>query len=212
MDAISAISQRISEIHSLIGAVAPSSVATASSAAAASTATTASAALALLGSSASSASFEELLTAATSQTGTLTAASTQLNADGVPVALAGYGNGRIPAEALSPITGSSQRMWGPAAEQLNRLMADASADGVTIGVTDGYRDYDTQVSLAASKGLYSQGGLAAEPGTSQHGWGLAADLSLDSTALAWMREHAADYGFVEAVPRESWHWEFQPGA
>lgn len=81
---------------------------------------------------------------------------------------------------------------------------------MTIGVTDGYRTYDSQVQLVQEKGLYSQGGLAAAPGTSEHGWGMAADLSLNSSALAWMREHAAEYGFAETTPRESWHWSYHP--
>ena len=39
-----------------------------------------------------------------------------------------------------------------------------------------------------------------------------ADLKLDSTALAWMRENAADYGFYATAPRESWHWAYSPGS
>ena len=146
-------------------------------------------------------------------TGTTSAAATstgRLNADGVPADLAAYGNGHIPESALAPITGSSERMWAPAAGSLNRLIADAKADGVTIGVTDGYRSYDAQVSLVKTEGLYSQGGLAAAPGTSEHGWGMAADLKLNSTALTWMRANAGRYGFVESIPRESWHWSYHP--
>jgi hypothetical protein len=133
-----------------------------------------------------------------------------LNADGVPAVLAAYGNGRIPAAALAPVGGS--RMWEPAAQALTNLIAAAKADGVTIGVTEGYRPYEEQVTLAATKGLYSQGGLAAVPGTSEHGWGVAADLALDSAGLAWMRAHASAYGFRATVPRESWHWSYEPSA
>jgi D-alanyl-D-alanine carboxypeptidase len=80
---------------------------------------------------------------------------------------------------------------------------------VTIGVTDSYRSYDAQADVTQRKGLYSQGGLAAQPGTSQHGWGLALDLDLDSRAQAWMRANAARFGFVEDTPREPWHWAFK---
>ena len=55
----------------------------------------------------------------------------------------------------------------------------ARRDGVSIGVTDSYRSYGEQVDLARRKGLYSQGGLAAKPGTSDHGWGLSLDLDLE---------------------------------
>jgi hypothetical protein len=53
--------------------------------------------------------------------------------------------------------------------------------------------------------------LAAEPGTSNHGWGLAVDADVrDPALLAWIREHGPEFGWVEAVPREPWHWEFRP--
>lgn len=90
------------------------------------------------------------------------------------------------------------------------MIADAKRDGVTIGITDSYRPYEEQVDLARRKGLYSQGGLAAKPGTSEHGWGMATDLDLDAKAQAWMRKNADRYGFVENVPREPWHWAYKP--
>lgn len=139
-----------------------------------------------------------------------TTASTALTADGIPVALAAYGNGHVPASALEQVGTTGSSMWAPAAESLERLIAAAKADGITIGVTEGYRSYDEQVSLAKTKGLYSEGGLAAVPGTSEHGWGMAADLKLDSAGLAWMRAHASEYGFYATAPRESWHWGYKP--
>lgn len=132
-----------------------------------------------------------------------------LNGKGIPTDLAAYGNGRIPKTALAEVGGTGHRLWAPAAEQLTKLIADAKRDGVTIGITDSYRSYDEQVDLARRKGLYSQGGLAAKPGTSEHGWGMAADLDLNAKALSWMRANAEKYGFDENVPRESWHWAFK---
>jgi zinc D-Ala-D-Ala carboxypeptidase len=141
---------------------------------------------------------------------TQSTATYKLNSNGVPTDLAAYGNGRIPATALEQVGGTGHKLWAPAAESLTRLIADAKRDGVTIGITDSYRSYDEQVSLARRKGLYSQGGLAAKPGTSEHGWGMAADLDLNAKALSWMRTNAARYGFDENVPRESWHWAYKP--
>lgn len=127
-----------------------------------------------------------------------------------PAELKAFGNGRIPAAALTSIGHGSHRLYAPAARAFLQMEAAAKADGVTIGVTDTYRSYDAQVDLAKRKGLYSQGGLAATPGTSNHGWGLATDLDLDAKALAWMRQNAPDFGFVEDTPREPWHWTYRP--
>lgn len=133
----------------------------------------------------------------------------RINGDPLPAALAGYQNGRLPEAALTPVGDTGHRLFAPAAEQLERLLAAARADGVTIGITDSYRTYDTQVDLVRRKGLYSQGGLAATPGTSDHGWGMAVDLRLDDRAQAWMRANGAAFGFAEDTPREPWHWAFQ---
>jgi hypothetical protein len=136
--------------------------------------------------------------------------STKLNSNGVPMDLAAYGNGKIPASALRPVGNTGHKLWAPAADSLSALMADAKRAGVNIGITDSYRPYAEQVDLAKRKGLYSQGGLAAKPGTSDHGWGMAVDLDLDSKAQAWMRANAGKYGFVEDTPREPWHWAYTP--
>lgn len=205
MEAIAAIDQRLIEIQARIASFAPRTAALASASASTLTSSTT---LFPEGTS-----FADVMASLTQTSGTsLAAAATQLNAAGVPTSLAGYGNGKIPESALAPITGSSERMWAPAAQHLNDLLADAKKAGVNISITDGYRDYASQVHLADTKGLYSQGGLAAAPGTSEHGWGLAVDLGLDSNAQAWMQQHAKEYGFIDNVPRESWHWEFAPSA
>jgi D-alanyl-D-alanine carboxypeptidase len=133
-----------------------------------------------------------------------------LNSSGIPTDLAAYGNGKIPATALEKVGDTNHKLWATAAESLTRMMADAKKDGVQIGITDSYRPYAEQVDLAKRKGLYSQGGLAAKPGTSEHGWGMAADLDLNSKALSWMRANAGQYGFDANVPRESWHWAYKP--
>lgn len=116
-------------------------------------------------------------------------------------------NGRLPDTALTSI-GGSHKLTSSAANAFQQLRASALADGVEIGVTDSYRSYDSQVDVARRKGLYSQGGLAAKPGTSDHGLGLALDLDLNSSALTWMRSNAGKFGFVADTPRESWHWKF----
>lgn len=165
------------------------------------------------GSGTSATAFDLLLaqaTGATAAPGTTAASGNYaLNAAGVPSDLAVYGNGQVPTSALASVGTTGHRLWTPAASAFESLLAAAKSDGVEIGITDSYRSYDSQVDLAAWKGLYSEGGLAAKPGTSDHGWGLSLDLKLDPAALSWMRAHGASYGFAEDVPREPWHWTFQ---
>jgi len=134
---------------------------------------------------------------------------TARTAGGVPVELTKYGNGRIPEQALQRVGTTGHRLWGPAAASLEAMMRAARQQGVTIGITDSYRPFAEQVDLARRKGLYANGGLAAKPGTSDHGWGLAVDLDLDARAQAWMRQHAGQFGFAETTPREPWHWAYR---
>jgi zinc D-Ala-D-Ala carboxypeptidase len=129
----------------------------------------------------------------------------------VPPELAAYGNGRIPSNALVPIGQGGHRLYGPAAEAWKSAVDAAAAEGVSLRVTDSYRSYDQQVDLAARKGIYSEGGWAATPGTSNHGWGMAVDADVsDPATLTWIRANGWRFGFVEAVPREPWHWEYRP--
>lgn len=127
---------------------------------------------------------------------------------GAPAGLEAYANGQIPDHALTPIPGTTERMWAPAAHAFMRMREAAARDGVTLPVVDAYRPYEDQVRLAGELGLYSEGGLAAYPGTSQHGWGRAIDIETSDENVAWLRANAGSFGFVETVPREPWHWEF----
>lgn len=199
MDGIASITNRIAEIRGTLAAFSPPAVT------ATAVATTASA----FGTTSTSSTFATALASEVSR-GVATTSPGTLDSRGVPTELAVHGNGKIPREALSEIGSTGHRMWSPAARQYEALSAAAARDGVTIGITDSYRSYDSQVDLAERKGLYKNGGLAAVPGTSDHGWGRSLDLKLDSNALAWMRENGAAYGFREDVPRESWHWTYYP--
>jgi LAS superfamily LD-carboxypeptidase LdcB len=133
-----------------------------------------------------------------------------VNGKGIPTELVAYGNGKIPANALEKVGATGHKLWKPAAESLENMIEAAKKDGVKIGITDSYRSFEEQVDVARRKGLYSQGGLAAKPGTSDHGWGMAVDLDLNAKAQAWMRKHGEEYGFEEDTPREPWHWGFKP--
>ena len=214
MDAITSITSRISQIETQLAAVRSGAVR-----ASAGTATATATAPATSGSFASTyadalSSISPTTSLSSSTLGlsgsTVNTGASKLNSDGIPIELTKYGNGKIPSTALHPVGTTGHKLWAPAADSLTALMADAKRAGVNIGITDSYRSYAEQVDLAKRKGLYSQGGLAAKPGTSDHGWGLATDLDLDSRAQTWMRANAGKYGFVEDTPREPWHWAYKP--
>ncbi len=127
-----------------------------------------------------------------------------------------YRNGRIPSNALTDV-GGGHKMYGNAARAFTDMRAAARRDGVTIRLTDSYRTYAGQVDVARRKGIYGvrqpngRLGLAARPGTSNHGLGSAVDVNLPASpgAGAWLKANAARYGF-RTIPREPWHWEYKP--
>jgi LAS superfamily LD-carboxypeptidase LdcB len=91
--------------------------------------------------------------------------------------------------------------------------AYARALGSNLCVSDSYRSYSEQLRV-----FRQRPSLAAVPGTSNHGWGLAVDLGCGvqysrSAQYRWMVENAARFGWVHPAwafhdPFEPWHWEF----
>jgi len=126
-----------------------------------------------------------------------------------------YRNGRIPANALTDV-GGGHRMYGDAARAYVQMRTAARRDGVNLRLTDSYRSYAAQVDVARRKGIYGvrqpngRLGLAARPGTSNHGLGRAIDVNLEASpgASAWLRANASRFGF-KTIPREPWHWEYK---
>ncbi len=129
----------------------------------------------------------------------------------------GYPNGMIPAEALCPLWGTnSQLLRADAAAAFNDLSkAYAEEFGAPICVTDSYRSYGEQVAVAAAKP-----DLAAQPGSSNHGWGVATDLcdgiqDFGSATHRWMQDNSLVFGWFHPAwaqqgggKPEAWHWEF----
>jgi hypothetical protein len=154
----------------------------------------------------SSAMATSFSSAAANATGAAT--NPTLGAMDPPPEMVAYGNGKLPRELLTPIGIGQHRLWAPAAQQFITMRTAAAQQGVSISVTDSYRNYDSQVELAARKGLSQNGGLAAVPGTSEHGWGLAVDMDVNGAGMAWLKANGASYGWVQPSTREPWHWEF----
>lgn len=127
-----------------------------------------------------------------------------------PAEGAGGENGRLDTSQLTRIPGG--RLQSAAAGPYMEMVKAAREDNISWGVSDSYRDYPTQVKVAREKGLYSQGGLAATPGRSNHGWGTALDLDFKQNPKAsnWLQQNAGRFGF-STIPREAWHWEYKGG-
>ena len=128
----------------------------------------------------------------------------------------GYPNGFIPRAALCPVGIGDHLLRCDAAAAFSALnSAYTRAFGQSVCVTDSYRTFDSQVRLYGQKPA-----LAAVPGTSNHGWGLAVDLcggagSFGTPAYAWLAVNGPGFGWVNpawarsgAGREEPWHWEF----
>lgn len=126
----------------------------------------------------------------------------------------------------------SQQIAGP----LESMVAGASSGGVSLMLSSAYRSAaDQQAVYTALSALYGQSyaeSYVAAPGASEHQTGLAVDIatrsagcetdantcSLDAGGIAWLRAHAADYGFIERYPSgkqsitgvagEHWHYRY----
>lgn len=131
--------------------------------------------------------------------------------------IADHPNGRFPVSALCPLYAApDEGLVREAAMAFNAMSSAYEKEtGSPICVTDGYRPLAEQIAVK----LLSPK-LAATPGTSQHGLGLALDLcggvqSFAGPAHLWMQRNAPLYGWFHpawaeptGVMPEPWHWEF----
>ena len=129
----------------------------------------------------------------------------------------GYPNGMIPATALCPVpTSPGHLLRCDAARGVQALSAAYLGRFHTpLCITDSYRSIAGQIAVFAAKP-----DLAALPGTSQHGWGLALDLcggiqQFGTPQHEWMRANAPRFGRTHPAWAETrgskpepWHWEF----
>jgi LAS superfamily LD-carboxypeptidase LdcB len=92
--------------------------------------------------------------------------------------------------------------------------------GEPISITSSYRSYDNQVRLKQSWCDRGRCEMAATPGNSNHGWGLALDLGggindFGTPQHDWLQAHGPAYGWHHPPwarqgggKEEPWHWEF----
>ena len=129
---------------------------------------------------------------------------------------------------LITIPGTNERIELGAGASLARMVVAGMPAG---GINDGYRSHAEQVTMFLSRyrvqwtgrGVYgdvrwwkgkryvrtSGAGMAATPGTSTHGDGLALDLARPQRT--WMFAHGAAHGWFNTIKSEPWHWEYRVG-
>lgn len=157
-----------------------------------------------------------------------------------PAAIGEYGNGKIPAELLHPCGIRNLGLAEPAARACRALVEAAKSDGVPLNASGGYRSYEAQKKMFLARytttplagrntktwegqqyWLKPKNAMAATPGRSNHGWGLALDFALstdkggirflDASGQSWLAEHGPAFGFWNSVKSEVWHWPYFPG-
>ena len=110
-------------------------------------------------------------------------------------------------------------------KQFNKMVSDASQQGINLTFGSGFRSYSYQNTLynnyVARDGLAAADSYSARAGYSEHQSGLAIDVNsishyFDGTPEAlWLENHCHEYGFILRYPKdkesitgyqyESWH-------
>jgi LAS superfamily LD-carboxypeptidase LdcB len=113
--------------------------------------------------------------------------------------------------------GQKVRLQAKAMQNLEKMLKDAKAAGIHLGINSAYRTYDDQVRVKAASA--KSGIPAATPGRSNHGFGLAVDLGNSTGARvnpsktpkewAWVQANKHKYSFSNINDtNESHHYNF----
>ena len=159
------------------------------------------------------------------------AGQSSIHPDNKPTPVEGHENGRLPPELLINVAPGCAA-HRDAAPSLGQLLAMARREGGGLGVRECYRPIDEQVAVRQQWTSRGNSACAAPVktdasgrpiGTSNHGWGKAADfadargsLTFNSDGYAFLQRHAGRVGWNHpgwaepggsACP-EAWHWEW----
>lgn len=139
----------------------------------------------------------------------------------------------VPLAFVPPdlVTVNGATISAKAANDFNRMFADAAAAGQPFSVSSSYRSYTTQVSTynywVSVNGQQGADTVSARPGYSEHQTGLAVDVAAGSCTLdcfgstsqyQWLQANAAHYGFIQryyagyeattGYASEEWHYRY----
>jgi LAS superfamily LD-carboxypeptidase LdcB len=105
----------------------------------------------------------------------------------------------------------------------DKMASAAKQAGVTITIASGFRTVARQEYFwnCYQTKQCNNGNLAARPGTSNHGRGIALDVNTNcgsqtgakpncagSKVYQWLKNNGHKYGFKRTVQSEPWHWEY----
>jgi LAS superfamily LD-carboxypeptidase LdcB len=122
-------------------------------------------------------------------------------------------NGRLSDSELAPI--AQGRLAKAAAAAWNAMNVESRKNGLEIVPTGSKSSYRTFAQQQELYNLYvsGKGNLAAKPGTSNHGWGLAVDVATQQMRQMIDRI-GVKYGFSKRcsdAQNEWWHIKYDPG-
>lgn len=106
-----------------------------------------------------------------------------------------------------------------AAEAFLEMHAAAAKDGIELVVNSSFRSMTEQKKMFRKKGP----ALAAQPGFSNHQFGLAVDIAGTEVYISgacnkkcptitywWLKRNASKFGFYQTLSHERWHWQYIP--
>ncbi len=120
-------------------------------------------------------------------------------------------------------TAQDNTMTTTTACAFDKMASAAKQAGVTITIASGFRTVARQEYFwnCYQTKQCNNGNLAARPGTSNHGRGIALDVNTNcgsqtgakpncagSKVYQWLKNNGHKYGFKRTVQSEPWHWEY----
>ncbi len=128
-----------------------------------------------------------------------------------------------PAIYSAAPTAQDNTMTTTTACAFDKMASAAKQAGVAITIASGFRTVARQEYFwnCYQTKQCNNGNLAARPGTSNHGRGIALDVNTNcgtqtgakpncggSKVYQWLLKNGHNYGFKRTVQSEPWHWEY----
>ena len=126
-------------------------------------------------------------------------------------------NGRLHDGELVAVSGGwngAAKLLPPAATAWEAMRTAAAADGIDLKAIDSYRTWESQARAYEAHLRGEKKANVLAPGHSEHGNGLAVDVTngsiigTDDAEWTWLQDNAARFGW-HPISNETWHWEFR---